>query len=53
MRFNFVSASVCKASPVLGKYRASGKFFKQVSLTARKTGEGQKNFLKVTMNGCW
>jgi type VI secretion system secreted protein Hcp len=38
-----------KASPVLGKYAASGKFFKQVCLTARKAGEGQKYFLKVTM----
>jgi type VI secretion system secreted protein Hcp len=38
-----------KASPVLGKYCASGKFFKQVYLTARKAGEGQKDFLKVTM----
>jgi type VI secretion system secreted protein Hcp len=38
-----------KASPVLGKYAASGKFFKQVYLTARKAGEGQKDFLKVTM----
>jgi type VI secretion system secreted protein Hcp len=38
-----------KASPLLGKYAASGKFFKQVYLTARKAGEGQKDFLKVTM----
>jgi type VI secretion system secreted protein Hcp len=38
-----------KSSPVLAKQSASGKHFKTVVLTARKSGEGQKDFLKVTM----
>jgi len=38
-----------KASPVLAKQCVSGKHFKEVHLTARKAGEGQKDFLKVTM----
>ena len=38
-----------KASPVLAKMCASGKHFPTVVLTARKAGEGQKDFLKVTM----
>lgn len=38
-----------KASPVLAKQCATGKHFKQVVLTSRKSGEGQKDFLKVTM----
>lgn len=38
-----------KASPVLAKNCASGKHFATVVLTARKAGEGQKDFLKVTM----
>ena len=38
-----------KASPVLAKRCADGKHFKEVVLTARKSGEGQKDFLKVTM----
>ena len=38
-----------KASPVLAKNCASGKHFPTVVLTARKAGEGQKDFLKVTM----
>ena len=38
-----------KASPVLAKQCASGKHFKDAKLTARKAGEGQKDFLKVTM----
>ena len=38
-----------KASPVLAKMCASGKHFHTVVLTARKAGEGQKDFLKVTM----
>lgn len=38
-----------KASPVLAKQGTSGKHFKTVVLTARKAGEGQKDFLKVTM----
>jgi type VI secretion system secreted protein Hcp len=38
-----------KASPVLAKNCAQGKHFKQVVLTARKAGEGQKDFFKITM----
>jgi type VI secretion system secreted protein Hcp len=38
-----------KASPVLAKTCANGKHFATVVLTARKSGEGQKDFLKVTM----
>lgn len=38
-----------KASPILAKQSAAGKHFKTVVLTARKAGEGQKDFLKVTM----
>jgi len=38
-----------KASPVLAKQCASGKHFKDAVLTARKSGEGQKDFLKVTL----
>jgi len=38
-----------KASPILAKQAASGKHFKTVVLTARKAGEGQKDFLKVSL----
>ena len=38
-----------KASPILAKKCAQGVHFKEVVLTARKSGEGQKDFLKVTM----
>jgi type VI secretion system secreted protein Hcp len=38
-----------KASPVLAKNCASGKHFKDAKLTARKAGEGQKDFLVITM----
>ncbi|KTT24989.1 type VI secretion system tube protein Hcp [Pseudacidovorax intermedius] len=38
-----------KASPVLAKNCASGKHFKDLVLTCRKSGEGQQDFLKVTM----
>ena len=38
-----------KASPVLAKHCASGKHFKDVKMTARKAGEGQKDFLVITM----
>ena len=46
--FNFVHV-YDKASPVLAKTCANGKHFATVVLTARKAGEGQKDFLKVTM----
>ena len=38
-----------KASPLLAKRCAQGKHFPTVVLSARKSGEGQKDFLKVTM----
>jgi len=38
-----------KASPLLARRCADGKHFDKVTLTARKSGEGQKDFLKVTM----
>ncbi len=38
-----------KASPILGKKCASGTHFPSVVLTARKAGEGQKDFFKVAM----
>ena len=46
--FNF-SHLYDKASPVLAKKCAQGVHFKEVTMTARKSGEGQKDFLKVTM----
>jgi type VI secretion system secreted protein Hcp len=46
--FSFIH-SYDKASPVLAKRCADGKHFATVTLTARKSGEGQKDFLKVTM----
>ena len=38
-----------KASPVLAKKCAQGVHFKDAKLTARKAGEGQKDFLVVSM----
>lgn len=46
--FHFVH-NYDKASPVLAKQCASGKHFKQVVVTSRKSGEGQKDFFKLTM----
>lgn len=45
--FNFMH-SYDKASPILAKKCAQGVHFPQVVMTARKSGEGQKDFLKVT-----
>jgi type VI secretion system secreted protein Hcp len=36
-----------KASPVLAKQCASGKHFPTVTMTCRKAGEGQKDFLVI------
>ena len=36
-----------KASPVLAKHCAAGKHFATAVLTARKAGEGQKDFLTI------
>jgi type VI secretion system secreted protein Hcp len=38
-----------KASPVLAKHCVAGKHFKDAKLTARKAGEGQQDFLIVTL----
>lgn len=38
-----------KASPVLAKYCANGKHFDTAVITCRKAGEGQQDFLKVTL----
>jgi type VI secretion system secreted protein Hcp len=38
-----------KASPLLAKKCAQGVHFPAVVLTARKAGQGQKDFLKITM----
>lgn len=38
-----------KSSPVLAKQCVSGKHFKDAVLVARKAGESQQEFLKVTM----
>ncbi|HZE91806.1 MAG TPA: type VI secretion system tube protein Hcp [Rhizobacter sp.] len=38
-----------KASPVLAKHCVAGKHFKDMKLTARKAGEGQKDYLVVTL----
>jgi type VI secretion system secreted protein Hcp len=38
-----------KSSPVLAKHCAQGKHFATVVVTARKSGEGQKDFFKITM----
>jgi type VI secretion system secreted protein Hcp len=38
-----------KASPVLARIAAQGRHIKQALVTARKSGEGQKDFLKIAM----
>lgn len=38
-----------KASPVLAKHCVMGKHFPSVKLTARKSGDGQQDFLTVTL----
>ena len=46
--FHFMHA-YDKASPVLAKKCAQGVHFPTVVITARKSGEGQKDFFKITM----
>jgi type VI secretion system secreted protein Hcp len=36
-----------RSSPVLAKYCATGRHFSEVVMTARKAGEGQKDFLVI------
>lgn len=38
-----------KASPVLAKNSVTGKHFKDLVLTARKSGDGQQDYLKITL----
>ena len=38
-----------EASPVLASLAAAGRHVKQAFLTSRRAGDGQKDFLKVTM----
>lgn len=38
-----------KASPTIAKHCATGKHFTDAVLTAAKSGDGQKDFLKVTL----
>lgn len=38
-----------KSSPILGKYCIAGRHFDEVSMTARKAGEGQQDFLVMRM----
>ncbi len=38
-----------KASPLLAKASASGKHIASATITARKSGEGQKDFLTITL----
>lgn len=38
-----------KSSPVLAKHSASGKHVNEVKVTSRKAGEGQKDFLVITL----
>lgn len=46
--FNFLH-TYDKASPILAKKCAQGVHFATVTLTARKSGEGQKDFLKIAL----
>ena len=45
----FFTHAYDKASPVLAKQCAAGKHFPTAVLTVRKAGEGQLDFLKVTL----
>ena len=38
-----------KASPVLAKHCVTGKHFPKLVLTCRKSGDGQQEFLKITL----
>jgi type VI secretion system secreted protein Hcp len=38
-----------KASPVLAKFCVNGKHFDDAVITCRKAGEGQQDFLKITL----
>lgn len=41
-----------KASPVIAKHCAAGKHFPSIACTMRQAGEGQKDFMKITMKEC-
>ena len=40
------------ASPTIKKVCANGQHFEEVKVTCRQAGEGQKDFLTITMKGC-
>jgi type VI secretion system secreted protein Hcp len=42
-----------KGSPVLAKYCVTGKHFPEVTMTCRKAGEGQKDFLVIKFVECF
>jgi type VI secretion system secreted protein Hcp len=42
-----------KASPVLAQFCAKGTHIDEVKLTARKSGDGQQDYLIVTLNGAF
>jgi hypothetical protein len=44
-----LTKKVDKASPALFKFCATGKHFPTVTITARKAGKGQQEYLKITM----
>ena len=47
--FLTINKRMDKASPTLAKHCVSGKHFPEAVLTAAKSGEGQKDFLKITL----
>jgi len=40
------------ASPTIAKVCANGTHFEEVKVTCRQAGEGQQDFLTITMKGC-
>ena len=49
--FHFTS-KLSKASPKLFQACATGQHFKDVTLVARKAGEGQQEYYKITFSDC-
>jgi len=41
-----------KASPIIAKYAFNGKHFPKIVATCAQAGEGQKDFLVITMKEC-
>jgi type VI secretion system secreted protein Hcp len=42
-----------KASPVLASFCAKGTHIEEIKLTARKSGDGQEDYLIITLNGAF